>query len=111
MGASNDLLYVDTYLLEYFSDMYIPVCILLLLLCPCTTTVRDWYEPGAMLLCDEGTVICGLLVGLNAIDYNVMLSGEEFDQTLGVLDLSQYLKDGNYLGKAASGEESSEYAF
>lgn len=82
---------------------------ILLLLCP--INLRDWYEPGAMLLCDEGTVICGLLVSLNAIDYNVMLSGEEFDQSLGVLDLSQHLKDGNYLAKAASGEELSEYAF
>ena len=31
------------------------------------------------MLCEEGVVISGLLMGLNAIDYNVHLRGEDFD--------------------------------
>ena len=33
----------------------------------------DWYESDALMLCEEGTVVAGLLMGLNAIDYNVMM--------------------------------------
>ncbi len=31
---------------------------------------------------EEGMVIAGLLVGLNAIDYNVMMKGEEYDRSV-----------------------------
>ena len=31
---------------------------------------------------DEGQVLAGLLMGLNAIDYNMTLSGEEFDKSV-----------------------------
>ena len=70
-------------------------------------------------------VIAGLLMGLNVIDYTISLSGEDFDKSVsyhlllsvtdhtpiiqsGVLDLSLFLKDGNYLEKAPEGEEEKE---
>ena len=45
-------------------------------------TYREWYEPDAVMLNEESNVISGLLVGLNAIDYNVMMKGEEFDRSV-----------------------------
>lgn len=41
---------------------------------------RDFYEPGAFLMEDEGTVIAGLLVGLNVIDCNLGIKDEDLDQ-------------------------------
>ena len=34
------------------------------------------------MMCEEGSVIAGLLMGLNAIDYNVMMKGEDFDKSV-----------------------------
>ena len=59
----------------------------------------DWYDPDAVMLSEESTIIAGMLMGLNAIDYNVLMKGEDFDKSVGVLDFVPYLKDGNYLGK------------
>ena len=42
----------------------------------------DWYEGDAVMMCEEGSVIAGLLMGLNAIDYNVMMKGEDFDKSV-----------------------------
>ena len=42
----------------------------------------DWYESDAVMMCEEGSVIAGLLMGLNAIDYNVMMKGEDFDKSV-----------------------------
>ncbi|XP_052266709.1 RUN and FYVE domain-containing protein 2-like isoform X1 [Dreissena polymorpha] len=55
--------------------------------------LTEFYEPGAMLLEDEGTVIAGLLVGLNVIDCNLGIKDEDLDQPIGVIDFSVYLKD------------------
>ena len=41
---------------------------------------RDWYQSGALLASEEGVIIAGLLVGLNTIDYNVVMKGEDFDK-------------------------------
>lgn len=95
-------------------------------------SARDWYEPQAMMVSEDAIVVCGLLMGLNALDYNVMMSGEDFDKSvssivedscelidlvdhwvnaidridcidfvhlhqIGVIDYSQYLRDGNYV--------------
>ncbi|XP_067053656.1 RUN and FYVE domain-containing protein 2-like [Acropora muricata] len=61
--------------------------------------VREWYEPHSVLMQEEGGVISGLLVGLNIIDCNFDLKGDSLDVWSSVLDLSLYLKDGNYLEK------------
>ncbi|XP_063443984.1 RUN and FYVE domain-containing protein 2-like isoform X3 [Mytilus trossulus] len=55
--------------------------------------LSDFYEPGAMLIEDEGMVIPGLLVGLNVIDCNMCIKEEDLDQPIGVIDFSLYLKD------------------
>ncbi|XP_062379876.1 RUN and FYVE domain-containing protein 1 [Sardina pilchardus] len=53
----------------------------------------DFYEPGALMLEEEGTVIVGMLVGLNVIDANLCVKGEDLDSQVGVIDFSLYLKD------------------
>lgn len=44
---------------------------------------------------EEGAIIAGLLVGLNVIDANFCMKGEDLDSQVGVIDFSMYLKDGN----------------
>ncbi|CAL1534204.1 unnamed protein product [Lymnaea stagnalis] len=56
----------------------------------------DFYEPGAFMLEEEGVVIAGLLVGLNVLDCNMCIKGEDLDQPMGVIDFSLYMKDGKY---------------
>ncbi|XP_069051458.1 RUN and FYVE domain-containing protein 1 isoform X1 [Lepisosteus oculatus] len=55
--------------------------------------LSEFYEPGALLLEEEGSVIVGMLVGLNVIDANLCLKGEDLDSQVGVIDFSLYLKD------------------
>ena len=45
----------------------------------------EWYESDSVMLCDEGQVMTGLLMGLNAIDYNMTISGEECDKSVSEL--------------------------
>ncbi|XP_026080917.1 RUN and FYVE domain-containing protein 1-like isoform X2 [Carassius auratus] len=53
----------------------------------------EFYEPGALIMEEEGTVIVGMLVGLNVIDANLCVKGEDLDSQVGVIDFSMYLKD------------------
>lgn len=39
----------------------------------------EFYEPDALMMEEEGAVIVGLLVGLNVIDANLCLKGEDLD--------------------------------
>ncbi|XP_040200617.1 RUN and FYVE domain-containing protein 1 [Rana temporaria] len=55
--------------------------------------LSDFYEPEALMLGEEGAVIVGLLVGLNMIDANLCLKGEDLDSQVGIIDFSFYLKD------------------
>lgn len=53
----------------------------------------DFYEDSALMLEEEGAVIVGLLVGLNVIDANLCVKGEDLDSQVGVIDFSMYLKN------------------
>ncbi|XP_056140318.1 RUN and FYVE domain-containing protein 1 [Lampris incognitus] len=55
--------------------------------------LTEFYDPGALMMEDEGTVIVGLLVGLNVIDANLCIKGEDLDSQVAVIDFSLYLKD------------------
>ncbi|XP_063148297.1 RUN and FYVE domain-containing protein 1 isoform X2 [Candoia aspera] len=55
--------------------------------------LSEFYEPDALMMEEEGTVIVGLLVGLNVIDANLCLKGEDLDSQVAVIDFSLYLKD------------------
>ncbi|KAJ8406129.1 hypothetical protein AAFF_G00310170 [Aldrovandia affinis] len=55
--------------------------------------LSEFYDPGALLMEEEGTVIVGMLVGLNVIDANLCVKGEDLDSQVGVIDFSLYLKD------------------
>lgn len=70
--------------------------------------VCDWYEPHSVMMHEEGGVISGLLVGLNIIDCNFDLKGDSLDVWSSVLDLSLYLKDGNYLEKPPENKKSED---
>ncbi|XP_040478551.1 RUN and FYVE domain-containing protein 1 isoform X2 [Ursus maritimus] len=55
--------------------------------------LSEFYEPEALMMEEEGTVIVGLLVGLNVLDANLCLKGEDLDSQVGVIDFSLYFKD------------------
>ncbi|XP_075756618.1 RUN and FYVE domain-containing protein 1 isoform X1 [Pelodiscus sinensis] len=55
--------------------------------------LSEFYEPDALMMEEEGAVIIGLLVGLNVLDANLCLKGEDLDSQVGVIDFSLYLKD------------------
>lgn len=42
-------------------------------------SLSEFYEPDALMMEEEGAVIVGLLVGLNVIDANLCLKGEDLD--------------------------------
>ncbi|KAM9325012.1 RUN and FYVE domain-containing protein 2 [Gastrophryne carolinensis] len=54
--------------------------------------LSEFYENYAVMMEEEGTVIVGLLVGLNVIDVNLCVKGEDLDSQIGVIDFSIYLK-------------------
>ena len=45
----------------------------------------EFYESGAFMLEEEGMVIAGLLVGLNVLDCNMCIKGEDLDQPVSEL--------------------------
>ncbi|ETE67486.1 DNA2-like helicase, partial [Ophiophagus hannah] len=53
----------------------------------------EFYEYHAVMMEEEGAVIVGLLVGLNVIDANLCIKGEDLDSQVGVIDFSMYLKN------------------
>ncbi|XP_075065892.1 RUN and FYVE domain-containing protein 1-like [Mixophyes fleayi] len=55
--------------------------------------LSDFYEHEALMMEEEGAVIVGLLVGLNMIDANLCLKGEDLDSQVGIIDFSFCLKD------------------
>uniref|UniRef100_UPI00398F24DB RUN and FYVE domain-containing protein 2 n=1 Tax=Pristiophorus japonicus TaxID=55135 RepID=UPI00398F24DB len=55
----------------------------------------EFYEDHAVIMEEEGAVIVGLLVGLNVIDANLCVKGEDLDSLVGVIDFSLYLKNEN----------------
>ncbi|KAL0979944.1 hypothetical protein UPYG_G00191890 [Umbra pygmaea] len=66
--------------------------------------LSEFYEPNALMMEEEGAVIAGLLVGLNVIDANLCMKGEDLDSQVGVIDFSMYLKDGGHSTKTAEGD-------
>lgn len=42
-------------------------------------TYSEFYEPNALMMEEEGAIIAGLLVGLNVIDANFCMKGEDLD--------------------------------
>ncbi|XP_069553045.1 RUN and FYVE domain-containing protein 1 isoform X2 [Brachyistius frenatus] len=55
--------------------------------------LSEFYDSGALVMEEEGAVMGGLLVGLNVIDANLCIKGEDLDSQVGVIDFSLYLKD------------------
>lgn len=58
----------------------------------CVFLLSDFYENSALMLEEEGAVIVGLLVGLNVIDANLCVKGEDLDSQV-TTALRQYLTD------------------
>lgn len=44
-----------------------------------SVSLSEFYEPEALMMEEEGMVIVGLLVGLNVLDANLCLKGEDLD--------------------------------
>lgn len=53
------------------------ICVFIITLC--IFFHSDFYENSALMLEEEGAVIVGLLVGLNVIDANLCVKGEDLD--------------------------------
>uniref|UniRef100_A0A8C2DUZ2 RUN and FYVE domain containing 3 n=1 Tax=Cyprinus carpio TaxID=7962 RepID=A0A8C2DUZ2_CYPCA len=66
--------------------------------------LSEFYEPNALMMEEEGAVIAGLLVGLNVIDANLCMKGEDLDSQVGVIDFSMYLKDSTHSSKSTEGD-------
>ncbi|KAG5280724.1 hypothetical protein AALO_G00063290 [Alosa alosa] len=66
--------------------------------------LSEFYEANALMMEEEGAVIAGLLVGLNVIDANLCMKGEDLDSQVGVIDFSMYLKDGGHSSKSTEGD-------
>ncbi|MFT7815559.1 protein RUFY3-like isoform X2 [Arapaima gigas] len=66
--------------------------------------LSEFYEANALMMEEEGAVIAGLLVGLNVIDANLCMKGEDLDSQVGVIDFSMYLKDGGPSIKSSEGD-------
>ncbi|CAB3364852.1 Hypothetical predicted protein [Cloeon dipterum] len=64
----------------------------------------DFYELEALMMSEESVVIMGLLVGLNVIDCNLCLKGEDLDSQQGVIDFSLYLRSPGQSGEAPNEE-------
>ncbi|XP_006007930.1 RUN and FYVE domain-containing protein 1 [Latimeria chalumnae] len=67
--------------------------------------LSEFYEPGALMMEDDGAVMVGLLVGLHVIDANLCLKGEDLDSQVGVIDFSLYLKDIQSMDSSKHDEE------
>ncbi|KAM9329803.1 protein RUFY3 isoform 2-T2 [Gastrophryne carolinensis] len=65
--------------------------------------MSEFYEPNALMMEEEGAIIAGLLVGLNVIDANFCMKGEDLDSQVGVIDFSMYLKEGP-IAKCSEGD-------
>uniref|UniRef100_A0A7N8YQH5 RUN and FYVE domain containing 3 n=1 Tax=Mastacembelus armatus TaxID=205130 RepID=A0A7N8YQH5_9TELE len=64
--------------------------------------LSEFYEPNALMMEEEGAVIAGLLVGLNVIDANLCMKGEDLDsqvildgQITAILDQKNYVEELN----------------
>uniref|UniRef100_S4RJL2 RUN and FYVE domain containing 3 n=1 Tax=Petromyzon marinus TaxID=7757 RepID=S4RJL2_PETMA len=57
--------------------------------------LSEFYEPGSLMLEEEGAVISGMMVGLNVLDANLCMKGEDLDTQVGIIDFTMYLKDGS----------------
>ncbi|XP_076437475.1 uncharacterized protein LOC143276713 isoform X2 [Babylonia areolata] len=44
-----------------------------------TNITRRFYKPGAIMLGEEATELCGTLLGLNSIDFGFCIKGENYD--------------------------------
>ena len=55
----------------------------------CFLMFREWYEPHAVLMQEEGTVISGLLVGINIIDCNFDLKGDSLDAWVRIFHMNE----------------------
>ena len=54
--------------------------------------LSNYYSPGALLIDEEASIIQGMLVALNFIDYNFCIRDESFDDLTTTLNLLPYLK-------------------
>nr|CAG4643860.1 EOG090X043H [Lepidurus arcticus] len=57
--------------------------------------MSEFFEMGSLLVSDEAVIIMGLLLGLNVIDCNICIKGEDLDSQQGVIDFSLYLRNGS----------------
>lgn len=74
--------------------------------------IHEWYEPYAFALSDACFVVAGMLVSIQSIDTHLDLSEPILDwYPPGVVDMSAFFKDGNYLRNALKSDENEDDRF
>merc|ERR550532_2658671 len=67
--------------------------------------LEDFYGASALLLDEDAiSMLSGLMVGLTVLEFNFVHKDEDLDNLPTVVDLSHFLKDGNYLEKASDSQ-------
>lgn len=60
----------------------------------CRFFLSEFYETNALMMEEEGAVIAGLLVGLNVIDANLCMKGEDLDSQVFISFFLLYSSNG-----------------
>ncbi|XP_043917130.1 protein RUFY3-like isoform X2 [Protopterus annectens] len=66
--------------------------------------LSEFYDSNALMMEEEGAVIASLLLGLNVIDANLCMKGEDLDNQVGVIDFSLWLKEETCTSKSSVGD-------
>lgn len=75
---------------------------------PSSGLCSEFYEPNALMMEEEGAVIAGLLVGLNVIDANLCMKGEDLDSQV---TLSQQQQQHSQLSGLSIAQLSATFPF
>jgi len=65
----------------------------------------EWYEKDAFMTSEEGTELIGHLVGLNCIDANLCMKGDDLDNQVTVIDYSLYMQQNKLLKTTSTNNE------
>lgn len=79
-------------------DSWVNILLIIFFFLPHFVNVSEFYDSGAMMLEEEGSVLGGLLVGLNVIDANLCIKGEDLDsQVSGKTSFSVFIISKQYV--------------
>jgi RUN domain len=60
--------------------------------------LMEFYEPWALIRSELMTAISGMILGLNSLEFNLCLKGEDLEGKASEIDWSSLIREGYYLG-------------